>query len=371
MQQARTEVIDDEAGTTALLQAMLEAIDTGVAAIDDSGCLLASNSRFVSMLDRAGLLAPGHAGIQSGSLPGLSLDVVAPGLGARPPQARGPGGRVFDISYKMDPAGLHGTLIQLRDVTGQVIDAGAVDEARLKAEQIEHARNAFVSQVAHHFRTPLHVILGYVDLLADAEPDTLDRSARNSYLDFIRDSAAALLLNMNEMMEIIRLQRGEQAVELEVRDLGQLVSSAALEVQADMDAEQAVLDSAGAIAGLAGVRSKLDVRLARRGLNSLFRTCAVLGGQGCRLELSSHGSDGDKASLRLSFQTGRATPADVAASVELQEPVKEISLTGRASGYGIVLAVLLLEACNAEVAVEAGDDTLVVITINFNAVSNI
>lgn len=368
MQQARLKVTNDGAAATALLPAMLEAIDTGVAAFDDQGCLLAGNGRFVTMLDRAGLLAPGHAGAEPDRLTGVSLDLFAPGLASRPAQVRGPGGRVFEISYKTDPAGLNGTLVQLRDVTGRVIDAGAVDEARLKAEQIENARNAFVSQVAHHFRTPLHVILGYVDILADAEPGSLDQSDRNSYLDFIRDSAAALLLNMNEMMEIIRLQRDELPVEIEIRDLGQLVSAAVHEAQADLDAEQAELDSDAAIAGLTGVRSRIDVRLARRGLSSLLRTCAVLGGQGCRLELSADMSAGSRATLNLSFETGRATPADVVASVDMQEPVKEISLTGRASGYGIVLAVLLLRACNAEVAVEAGEGSLVIMKIRFDGV---
>ncbi len=369
MQQARLKGTDNGAAATALLQAMLEAVDTGVAAFDDQGCLLAGNGLFITMLDRAGLLSPGHAGVEPDRLGGVALNDLAPGLADRPAQVRGPGGRVFDISYKTDPAGLDGTLIQLLDVTGRVIDAGAVDEARLKAEQIEHARNAFVSQVAHHFRTPLHVILGYVDLLANAEPGSLDPAARNSYLDFIRESAAALLLNMNEMMEIIRLQRGELPVELEIRDLGQLVGSAVQEVQADLDAEQAVLDSAAAVADLTGVRSNIDVRLARRGINSLLRTCAVLGGQGCQLELSSGASGADKARLNLSFHTGRASPEDVVASVDLHEPVKEISLTGRASGYGIVLAVLLLKACNVQVAVEAGEGSLVVITISFDAIS--
>jgi hypothetical protein len=58
-------------------------------------------------------------------------------------------------------------------------------------------------------------------------------------------------------------------------------------------------------------------------------------------------------SLVLSFQPGRASPSDVVLSIETGEPVKEISLTGRASGYGVVLAALLLKLCNAEVHAEA------------------
>jgi signal transduction histidine kinase len=370
MQQSIDQRRTDQAGPEGRSAAALDAIDTGVAVVDDTGSIVVCNKRFFAMLDRAGLLAPVHATMEQGLLVAMPLNAVAPALSNRPAQVCGPGGRVFDISYKMDPPGLHGTLIQLRDITGQVIDNNAVDEARLKAEQIERARNAFVSQVAHHFRTPLHVILGYVDILTDTPEGALDPQVRNSYLEFIREAAAALLLNMNEMMEIIRLQRSELDIEAEPCDLGVLLDMVAGEVQADLEAEQARLDAADAIAGLAGVMSVIDIRLARRGLNSLVRTCAVLGGQGCTLQLS-HTFQQGAACLTLTFTSGRAKPADVVASIESQEPVKEISLTGRASGYGIVLAVLLLQACNARVAVESGETREVVVHVTFSATANI
>jgi signal transduction histidine kinase len=128
-----------------------------------------------------GLLAEGLSVKSAEELAGLGIAELAPALEQRPEQARGPGGREFRFSYKMDPAGFKGTLIQVRDVTGQVIDATAIDSAREQADMIEQARTAFISQVAHHFRTPLHVILGYVDILAEAEDGTMDRLTRDSY----------------------------------------------------------------------------------------------------------------------------------------------------------------------------------------------
>lgn len=370
MQESVERQDNDRSVEKGLQQAVLEAIDAGVAIIDDAGRVMVCNRRFFAMLDRAGLLSSAHAGMDHGLLVALPLHAVAPALSNRPAQVRGPGGRVFEIGYKMDPPGLHGTLIQLRDITGQVIDTNVLDDARLKAEQIERARNAFVSQVAHHFRTPLHVILGYVDSLTDTPEGALDSQVRNSYLEFIREAAAALLLNMNEMMEIIRLQRSELEIEAEPCDLGLLLDMVAGEVQADLEAEQARLDAQQAIAGLSGIMSVVDIRLARRGLNSLLRTCAVLGGQGCTLQLSQTVQQG-AACLTLTFTSGRAKPADVVASIESQEPVKEISLTGRASGYGIVLAVLLLQACNARVAVDSCETREVVVHVTFTTTANI
>lgn len=361
---AKPTTSDHEELATAL-RATLDAVDIGVAVIDDAGGLQTFNDRFFAMLDRAGLLAEGLSVKSAEELAGLSVAELAPELERRPEQARGPGGREFRFSYKMDPAGFNGTLIQVRDVTGQVIDATAIDSAREQADMIEQARTAFISQVAHHFRTPLHVILGYVDILAEAEDGTMDRLTRDSYLQFIRESASALLLNMNEMMEIIRLQRDEQDVELEVRRLGTVLQNVIAEVQPALEAEDVTLDADEAIERALDFHSRLDMLVARRGLASLLRTCAVLGGGGSVLRLGAeHEADG-RLSLVLMFQPGRASPSDVVLSIETGEPVKEISLTGRASGYGVVLAALLLKLCNAEVGAEETGDRELRITVAF------
>lgn len=347
------------------LRATLDAVDIGVAVIDDAGNFQTCNDRFFAMLDRAGLLAEGLSGKSAEELARLSVIELAPVLERRPEEAKGPGGREFRFSYKMDPAGFNGTLIQVRDVTGQVIDATAIDSAREQADMIEQARTAFISQVAHHFRTPLHVILGYVDILAEAEDGSMDRLTRDSYLQFIRESASALLLNMNEMMEIIRLQRDEPDVEFEVRRLGTVLQNVIAEVQPALEAEDVRLEADEAVERALEFHSRLDMLVARRGLASLLRTCAVLGGGGSVLKLGAEDCADGRLSLVLMFQPGRASPSDVVLSIETGEPVKEISLTGRASGYGVVLAALLLKLCNAEVGAEVCGDRQLRISLTF------
>ncbi len=348
------------------LQATLEAIDAGIAVVADTSVPLTWNQRFYTMLDRAGLLVAPYAGKAADEVAQLPLDVAAPGLKDRPEQVTGPGGRVFGFTYKMDPAGFHGLLIQIRDMTGQVMDATAANNAREQADLIEHARSAFVSQVAHHFRTPLHVILGYVDLISESNEASLDRLTRDSYLQFIRESAAALLLNMNEMMEIIRLQRDGLDVEVEPCDAGQLLRSAVQESVTAFEAESSTLDAAGAIQASTGTQVIADPRLARRAMSVLLRTCAVLGGEGSVIAVSADG-----CCLGIVFRPGRAVPGDIIDSIERGEPVKEISLTGRASGYGIVLAVLLLRLCNAQVSARVVDEHDINLSIDFETVATI
>jgi hypothetical protein len=125
------------------------------------------------------------------------------------------------------------------------------------------------------------------------------------------------------------------------------------------------LDADQAVERALGFHSRLDMLVARRGLASLLRTCAVLGGGGSVLRLDAEPEPDGRLSLVLSFQPGRASPSDVVLSIETGEPVKEISLTGRASGYGVVLAALLLKLCNAEVHAEESGDRQLRIAVTF------
>ena len=104
------------------------------------------------------------------------------------------------------------------------------------------------------------------------------------------------------------------------------------------------------------MKSVIDPRLARRGMRSLLNTCAVLGGQGSQLTMTALALETGETCVDVAFKTGRATPEEVISSIRSNEPVREISLTGEASGYGIVLAVLLLRHCNAVVDASADDE---------------
>ena len=151
-----------------------------------------------------------------------SLYDISPKLRDRPKQVAGLTGCTFELQYSDVRDEMGAILILIKDVTSRHRSEQAMRDVLEQKNIIEQARTTFVSQVAHHFRTPLNVILGYIDILSAGDGNEIDAATRNSYLGFTRESAKALLLNMNEMMEIIRLQRNQQPVELEVRELADL-----------------------------------------------------------------------------------------------------------------------------------------------------
>jgi len=349
-----------------LLQATLNHIGSGVASVGDDGSVITSNNRFYDMLRRAGLLSLEFFGRTREDLVTRSLYEVSPKLQQRPKQVAGLTGCTFELQYIDAHDQLGGTLILMKDVTSQRRSDQAMQDVLEQKQIIEQARTTFVSQVAHHFRTPLNVILGYIDILSAGNVNEVDAATRNSYLGFIRESASALLLNMNEMMEIIRLQRNEQPVELESRELHTLLSGAIEEIQAVLVNEEVELDS-GTMFEIIGTRCvRMDARLARRAMTSLLRTSAVLGGQGGKLRLSGQTLENAAMCIRLEFEVGRTDVQSILNSIDNNEPVKEISLTGNASGYGLALAAILLRLCEIEISATAVSERGVCIEMTFS-----
>ncbi len=349
-----------------LLQATLNGIGSGVASVADDGRVITSNDRFYDMLRRAGLLSLEFFGRSREEIVTRSLYDVAPRLQQRPRQVTGLTGCKFELQYIDARDQLGGTLILMQDVTSQHRSEQAMQEVLEQKQVIEQARTTFVSQVAHHFRTPLNVILGYIDILSAGDVNEVDAATRNSYLGFIRESASALLLNMNEMMEIIRLQRNQQPVELEARALHTLLSGAIEEIQPVLISEEVELDS-GTVFETIGTRcARMDARLARRAMTSLLCTSAVLGGTGSCLRLRAQALASNFLCIKVEFDAGRTDVQSILDSIDSGEPVKEISLTGNASGYGLALAAILLRLCQIEISATAIGERGVCIEMKFS-----
>jgi signal transduction histidine kinase len=348
-----------------LLQTTLNCMPSGVVFVSADGLIVTCNSRFIELISVAGMLESRYLSRSPEKLTSEPLLKVAPRLADRPHEIVGSSGRVLEFVYIENQDQLRGTLILINDITSQHINRAALKDALEQRDLIEQARTAFISQVAHHFRTPLHVILGYTDMLANDVEMGLDDASRKSYITFIRESAAALFLNMNEMMDMIRLQRKEQEVEPEGVPFAPLLDFVTTEIAPVLQEEVVDLDMAGIPEEARRHRVRVDVRLARRGLLGMLKTCAVLGGQGSTVGLSASVNQAGQLELRIGFKPGRAGVSAIILGIEEAEPVAEISLTGNAGGYGLALASVQLRLCGAEVTAAADGEDAILIRCSF------
>ncbi|OUD12240.1 ATP-binding protein [Thioflexithrix psekupsensis] len=80
------------------------------------------------------------------------------------------------------------------------------EQARKEAEQANHAKSAFLANMSHELRTPLNSILGYAQLLIQA--NQLNEHQKES-LRIIMRSGAHLLTLINDVLDISKIEAGK------------------------------------------------------------------------------------------------------------------------------------------------------------------
>jgi len=167
-----------------------------------------------------------------------------------------------------------GLVLSIRDVTErrrteEALRRATADAelARGEAEQANLAKSEFLSRMSHELRTPMNSILGFAQLLGDADLSAADRNA----VQHILTAGEHLLTLINEVLDIARIEAGRQELSIEPVRLGTVLQEAVALVR-PLAATRGVrlADAAGAPGGAGDCYVRADrQRLAQVLLNLL------------------------------------------------------------------------------------------------------
>ncbi len=196
--------------------------------------------------------------------------------------------------------------------------------------RLDAAKTAFFANVSHELRTPLALILGPLDsVLARTGLDPADRRA----LDLVRRNAHRLLGQVNDLLDIAKVESGAMAARYTVADLADLVRS-----------------TTGYFAGLAedrrirytvdapeSLRAELDPaqigRVLLNVLSNAFKHTPEAGAITCRLV-----ADGGDAAVTVD-DSGPGIPVEARPQIFERYYQVESDATRRAGGTGLGLAI--------------------------------
>jgi PAS domain S-box-containing protein len=104
----------------------------------------------------------------------------------------------------------------IEDITQKKKDEQELIAAKLKAEESDRLKTAFLHNVSHEIRTPMNAIIGFTSLLH--EPDLKDPD-RQQYTEIIFQSSNQLLSIINDIVDVANIESGQVKVNASRTDI--------------------------------------------------------------------------------------------------------------------------------------------------------
>ncbi|MEX1182622.1 MAG: response regulator [Gemmatimonadota bacterium] len=100
----------------------------------------------------------------------------------------------------------------------------ALKKAVAEAEAASRTKSDFLARMSHELRTPLNSVIGFANILLKNKAGNL-REQDVAYLDRILENGKHLLLLINDILDLSKIEAGKVEVERESTDLAALITS--------------------------------------------------------------------------------------------------------------------------------------------------
>lgn len=111
----------------------------------------------------------------------------------------------------------------LRDIRERVRIMSDLQQARMEADQANHAKSSFLAVMSHEIRTPMNGVIGMVEVL---EQTDLQRS-QLEMVELIRVSALSLLDIIDDILDFSKIESGKMEIESAPVPIADVVESTA------------------------------------------------------------------------------------------------------------------------------------------------
>jgi len=102
--------------------------------------------------------------------------------------------------------GFFGLLGVIRDVTEQRLIENELINAKVRAEESDKLKSAFLANISHEIRTPLNGIVGFSRLICR---QTNDETKKKKYIDLIESNGAQLMSIINSVIDTAKIESNQ------------------------------------------------------------------------------------------------------------------------------------------------------------------
>ncbi|MCO6176595.1 HAMP domain-containing sensor histidine kinase [Ciceribacter sp. RN22] len=100
------------------------------------------------------------------------------------------------------------------------------NEARRRTEEANMAKSRFIASISHEVRNPLNAILGYAEIMKNGLYGEMQSDRYKSYVSHIHESGTHMLLILNSVLDISKIEEGKFTLKEEVFDVHTVIGDA-------------------------------------------------------------------------------------------------------------------------------------------------
>ena len=131
----------------------------------------------------------------------------------------------------------------MRDITQWKRAEEELTQARAQAERASSQKTDFLARVSHEIRTPLNAIIGFSELMIDEKFGPVGNDRYRDYLRDINRSGNHVLDLVNDLLDISKIEAGEQEMAYEAVSLNDTLSETVAMMQPQANRERVIIRS--------------------------------------------------------------------------------------------------------------------------------
>jgi PAS domain S-box-containing protein len=254
------------------------------------------------------------------------------------------------ITIRETPTASGGIVGIQTDITDRMETIEVLSAERDTAEAANRAKSDFVSKISHELRTPMNAVLGFAEVIGDAHFGPVGHPKYKEYASDIRASAEHVLDLVNSLLDLARIEAGEEELRDEVLDVVDEVR-AALVFLRDAAAGKNIATELFLADGLPRLRA--DRRKIKQILVNLLANSVKFCPPDGRVILSVRANETEGFSFEIVDTGPGIPPGDIDSILKPYRRLQNPAASESGTGLGLPLAASLVDLHGGKLEIDS------------------